>query len=196
MNLVHLVACRSRLWRRHLDLHVLPRVLHGVELVGEVLELGPGPGLVTRRLVEAHRAGHARLTVLEVDPVLAANLEATYATAGVRVVNESAARMPFPDASFDVVVACTMLHHVTPESEQDALLREALRVLGPGGTFVGSDSLPSWPLRLAHLGDTYAPVDLAAFPARLRSAGAVAVDVEERSSFFVFRCRSPLTDDS
>lgn len=191
MNLVHLVTCRSRFWRRHLDLHVLPRVLHGVDVVGDVLELGPGPGLVTRRLMEAQRAGVARVTAVEIDSRLAADLERRYAGDGLRVLNASAAGIPLPDSSFDVVVSCTMLHHVPTAAEQDAVLREALRVLRPGGSLVGSDSLPSTVLRLAHFGDTFVPVLVSGLAERLRRAGAVEVDVEERSSFFVFRCRRP-----
>jgi SAM-dependent methyltransferase len=43
--------------------------------------------------------------------------------------------LPFEDASFDVVVAGELLEHVR---DPERLAREAERVLGPGGTFVGS----------------------------------------------------------
>lgn len=191
MNPVHLVACRSGFWRRHLDHHVLPRVLRDVDVAGDVLELGPGPGLVTRRLMQAHRQGRARVTAVEIDQALAAALERTYGPDGLRVVRASASQMPLPDASFDLVVACTMLHHVPTVAGQDAVLREAIRVLRPGGVLVGSDSLPSALLRLAHIGDTFVPIDVDGLPGRLRAAGGLDVDVEERASFVVFRCRRP-----
>jgi SAM-dependent methyltransferase len=48
--------------------------------------------------------------------------------------------MPFADASFEVVLCFTMLHHVPTIELQDRLIREARRVLWPGGIFAGSDS--------------------------------------------------------
>jgi SAM-dependent methyltransferase len=45
--------------------------------------------------------------------------------------------MPFPDASFDVVVASEVLEHIEPNVRKD-VLREIARVLDIGGWFVGS----------------------------------------------------------
>lgn len=42
--------------------------------------------------------------------------------------------IPFPDATFDVVVAIMVLEHVR---DPDIFLREISRVLKPGGTFIG-----------------------------------------------------------
>jgi ubiquinone/menaquinone biosynthesis C-methylase UbiE len=106
-------------------------------------------------------------------------------------VEASATDLPFPDASFDVVVSCTMLHHIPSPAEQDTVLGEAIRVLRPGGWFVGSDSRPSLSLRMAHVRDTMVPVDVTTLAGRLRAAGAGNVDVEEHSSFFAFRCQRP-----
>jgi SAM-dependent methyltransferase len=64
-----------------------------------------------------------------------------------------------------------MLHHVPTRAEQDRVLAEAFRVLRPGGTFLGSDSLPSDGLHRFHEGDTYNPVEPAAFLTRLQVAG-------------------------
>jgi len=89
------------------------------------------------------------------------------------------------------VVCCKLLHHLPSPEEQDQALREAIRVLRPGGRLVGSDSVASFALRLAHLGDTLVPVEASCLPERLTAAGGVDVDLEERSSFFVFRCRRP-----
>ena len=79
--------------------------------------------------------------------------------------------VPCPDASFDTVVTCTMLHHVPTRALQDKVLAEAFRVLRPGGTFLGSDSLPSDDLQQFHEGDTYNPVEPAAFLTRLQTLG-------------------------
>jgi SAM-dependent methyltransferase len=43
--------------------------------------------------------------------------------------------LPFPDQSFDVVVAAWMLYHVP---DLDRAIMEVARVLGPGGTFVAA----------------------------------------------------------
>jgi SAM-dependent methyltransferase len=47
------------------------------------------------------------------------------------------ARLPFPDADFDCVVSLAFLEHLDPEA-LPSLLREARRVLKPGGQFVAT----------------------------------------------------------
>ena len=47
--------------------------------------------------------------------------------------------------------------------------------LRPGGTFLGSDSLPSDDLHQFHEGDTYNPVEPAAFLTRLQTTGFAAI---------------------
>ncbi len=126
---------------------ILPWVLEGVELGGPVLEIGPGPGLVTEALV---RYGVADLTTLEIEPEAAQRLRRRYGKR-VQVETGDAAAMPFPEASFAAVVCCTMLHHVPTPSIQDRVLAEARRVLRPGGTLAGSDSRTGLGFRLIHL---------------------------------------------
>ena len=50
-----------------------------------------------------------------------------------------------------------MRHHVPTRALQDKVLAAAFRVLRPGGTFLGSDSLPRDALHQFHEGDTYNP---------------------------------------
>jgi hypothetical protein len=64
-----------------------------------------------------------------------------------------------------------MLHHVPTRALQDAILAVAFRALRPGGTLIGSDSLPSDRLHHFHEGDTYNPVEPAAFLTRLQAIG-------------------------
>ena len=82
-----------------------------------------------------------------------------------------ATALGYPDASFDSVGMFTMLHHVPTRALQDRILAEALRVLRPGGTLIGSDSLPSDGLHQFHEGDTYNPVEPAALLTRLQTIG-------------------------
>jgi ubiquinone/menaquinone biosynthesis C-methylase UbiE len=82
-----------------------------------------------------------------------------------------AAALGYPDESFDTVASFTMLHHVPTRALQDRVLAEAFRVLRQGGAFIGSDSLASDDLHHFHEGDTYNPVEPAAFLTRLQTAG-------------------------
>ena len=65
-----------------------------------------------------------------------------------------AARLLFPDSSFDRVYACGLHHHLSDDQVIDSL-RETARVLAPDGRFVLLDNiwpssalnLPAWILR-------------------------------------------------
>ena len=188
MNLLHRLVCRSTLWRRMVELWVLPWALDGLDPGEDVLELGPGPGLTTDVL----RERIARLTAVEIDPRLASSLQERMKNTNVAVVEADATAMPFPDGSFSAVLSFTMLHHVPSVTLQDQLLAEAWRVLRPGGVFAGSDAAPGVLLRLAHIGDTMVPVDLATLGQRLKTAGFDEVEVKKRLGGFRFRAiRAP-----
>ena len=171
MNENHAKLMPSPEWAAHIQDEVLPQATAGVELGADLLELGPGPGAATDWL--RHRV--SRLVAVEQEDEAAARLAARYAGTNVEVVTGDAAGLGYPDASFDTVVACTMLHHVPTRARQDKVLAEAFRVLRPGGTFLGSDSLPSDDLHRFHEGDTYNPVEPAAFLTRLQTVGFTAI---------------------
>ena len=59
MNRLHRWYCQSNHWRHRLGTEILPWSLKGVDLGGEVLELGPGPGLTTDWLRPNAGTSHA-----------------------------------------------------------------------------------------------------------------------------------------
>ena len=168
MNRIHHWICSSSRWKRTLANEVFPRVLDGVDLGKNVLEVGPGPGLTTELLLLRCE----RLTCLELDPVFASPLRQRMQNKNVTVVDGDATEMPFSDGEFTAAVSLTMLHHVPTPMLQDRLFAEVRRVLQPGGVFVGMDALDTWSLRLMHWGDTLVPVDPAHLEPRLRRAGS------------------------
>lgn len=173
MNPEHLEICASEGWRDVLRDLVLPYALAGARLGDDVLEVGPGPGMTTDLL----RAEVPRLTAIEIDDELAADLAARLAGTNVEVVQGDATAMPFEDGRFTGAVSFTMLHHVPTADLQDRLFAEVARVLRPGAVFVASDSVASDELAALHVGDTYNPVDPGGVDARLRAAGFGAVEV-------------------
>ena len=89
----------------------------------ETLDVGCGEGRVGRELV---RFGH-RVTGVDSSPTLAAL--AREAGGYERVVCASAARLPFPDRTFDIAIAFMSLMNI---DEPAPVVREIARVLEPG----------------------------------------------------------------
>lgn len=183
MNAVHRWYCRSGSWADQVRDRILPWVLRDTDLGDDVLEVGPGPGVVTELL----RARTTRLTSVEIDPRLAASLRERFTGSNVAVHEGDATRMPFAAGSFSGAVSMTMLHHVPSSARQDELLSEVHRVLRPGAVFAGCDSRSSLFFRLAHVLDTMVLVDPETFAQRLERAGFREVRVEVRSAAFRFR---------
>jgi SAM-dependent methyltransferase len=187
VNRAHAVICSSGWWARTVERELLPWGLADVELGDDVLEIGPGFGATTSVL--ARRGGS--LSVLELDPSYCERLRREL-PASVEVIQGDATQMPYPDGRFSAVVAFTMLHHLPSRELQDRLMREAARVLRPGGTFAGTDSLGTGvAFRLLHFRDTLVPVDPQSLPERLSAAGLAAALVRRGGSSFRFSAVKP-----
>jgi SAM-dependent methyltransferase len=107
---------------------ILPLAAEQLAGARRVLDLGCGEGQIARLAV----AGGAT-EVVGIDPSAAQIGEASRRGGGVRYVRGGAERLPFPAASFDVVVTCLVLEHVP---DLDAAVGEVARVLAPAGRFV------------------------------------------------------------
>jgi SAM-dependent methyltransferase len=186
MNRMHRWLCSSNRWRGTIHQRI-PWVLSGADLGQDVLEVGPGPGLTTDLL----RATAQRITAIEIDSRLAEKLSFRFHGSNVEVVTGDATMMPFQDAEFSGGISMTMLHHIPSPELQNKLLSEVWRVLKPGGSFVGSDSLHSLMMRMIHIGDTFVPVNPDTFGRRLETAGFKVLDIETGATAFRFHAQKP-----
>jgi SAM-dependent methyltransferase len=113
----------------------------GLRAGDRLLDLGCGAG---RHAFEALRRG-ARVTAFDYDEgelkdvaavasamAVAGELPAAARSATTR---GDATRLPFPDASFDRIIAAEVLEHI---DEDGAAIRELVRVLRPGGTIAAT----------------------------------------------------------
>ncbi|MEZ4216615.1 MAG: class I SAM-dependent methyltransferase [Myxococcota bacterium] len=101
------------------------------------LDIGCGAGHTTFALA----AAGADVTALDLTDAMLAQTRAGARERGlarVRVERGDAEALPFPDASFDVVVSRLAAHHFPRAA---VFAREAARVLRPGGRFALSDSV-------------------------------------------------------
>ena len=187
MNRIHNVLCSSGWWARRVEQELLPWGLHAVELGDNVLEIGPGFGKTTRLLVDRV----PRLTVLELEPQYCERLRRDLGDR-VDVVQGDATALPFPDGAFSGVVCFTMLHHIPDARLQDQVFSEVARVLRPGGTFAGTDSIGTgWLFKTIHIGDILRPIDPDGLPRRLSAAGLAEPRVSRGGRSFRFRAAAP-----
>lgn len=129
------------LWERHADWwiegftegadpeyeeQILPMAAAELSGADRVLDIGCGDGQISR-LLAANGA-----TVVGVDPTWNQISVAARRAGGPAYVRAGAARLPFPDASFDAAVACLVFEHI---DELDEAIAEVARVVRPGGQF-------------------------------------------------------------
>ncbi len=120
------------LWQARFEIPLLATGL-GLRWDQDVLETGCGNA---NAMVAFARQRHPRrLAGVDVDPVLLARARANLDAAGVvaELVEADVRALPFPDASFDVVLDFGTLWHI---ARQVDALHEIARVLRPGGLLV------------------------------------------------------------
>jgi SAM-dependent methyltransferase len=113
---------------RHHGYHALvddleSSLVRGFAVGGRVLEAGCGTGLVLSRVDNASAFGAD----------LSRGMVARAGARGLRVVQADLTRLPYRDASFDVVCSFKVLAHVP---DRAAALRELTRVVRPGGKLI------------------------------------------------------------
>ena len=128
------LATAAERYRASPEWHSIAALLQGRS--GAALDVGAGRGIASFAMA---KDGFA-VTALEPDPsaiVGAAAIRslAREASLPINVVEEVSERLPFADASFDVVIARAVLHHTR---DLKAACLEIHRVLKPGGIFVAA----------------------------------------------------------
>jgi SAM-dependent methyltransferase len=109
-----------------------PWTMGRLSLGERVLDLGSGAG--TDSLVAAQMVGEqGRVTGIDMTPEMLAKARGAATAMGVgnvEFLEGEAERLPFPDASFDVVVSNGVIDLIP---DKDAVFAELFRVLTPGG---------------------------------------------------------------
>jgi len=126
------------------------------ELPDDVLDLGTGTARIPIELCRRHET----CRVMAVDAathmldVAYYNVEIAGLIDRIQLAHADAKRLTYPDRMFGAVVSNSILHHI-PEPLD--VLREAVRVLAPGGRIFFRDLLrPDSQATLDHLVQTYA----------------------------------------
>lgn len=106
----------------------------------EILDVGCGFGWFVHHCLEG---GAARVAAIESADEQIAVVRRHLPDCRLNVVSGSALTLPFPDASFDVVVSWEVLEHL-PKGSEGQFFAEVARVLRPGGSL--TLSTPHWSL--------------------------------------------------
>jgi ubiquinone/menaquinone biosynthesis C-methylase UbiE len=121
---------------RRLILPVLKQFTGGE---GRFLELGSGTGSATRQVLRAFP--RAKVTALDLSaPYLKVAQDNLRAFRKVDFVQGDATELDFRENTFDAVYSVYVMHEL-PARERELLVREAFRVLKPGGVLLLADSL-------------------------------------------------------
>ncbi len=177
-----------------------PTALIDLEAGATVLDLGSGGGIDV--LLSAKRVGPTgKVYGLDMTDEMLALARENQRKAGVTNVEflkGAIEAIPLPDQSVDVVISNCVINL---SSDKDAVLREAFRVLKPGGRFAVSDvivrgEVPAGVRRSMELwvGCIAGALEETEYVAKLRRAGFDAVDVEPWRVYQVDDARAILAE--
>jgi SAM-dependent methyltransferase len=109
---------------------------------GDLLDVGSGPGMMLRELANIRHEDFC-LTAIDLSPEMAKLAARATDGEGTRAVVGRVETLPFPDASFDVILALGVLEY----TDISAALAEISRITRPGGIVLASMLNPASPYR-------------------------------------------------
>lgn len=131
-----------------------------------VLELGCGVGASLQRLVETRRIS-PKVHGIDFSST-AISAARTALPAGTFIKGDIAGRLPFADNSMDHVVSFGAVGMYLTHKEMAHVVREASRVVRPGGTVLFTQFVEPWSL---HRGSILAPIPRPRWPSLTRGFG-------------------------
>lgn len=117
----------------------------GKQQNGKVLDIGSGSGALIIKLARAlPNASFIGIDYWGDDweyskKQCEENAEIEGVSGRIEFLKASAAKLPFEDSIFDSAVSCLTFHEVKDEADKIKVIKEALRVIKPGGSFVFLD---------------------------------------------------------
>jgi ubiquinone/menaquinone biosynthesis C-methylase UbiE len=142
----------SYIWKKHVIARALtllqPLMPPDVQRYPRILDVGCGFGHSFVQLAE--RFNPDEIVATDADPELLARAgqAAQHAACKVSLHEANAARMPFADASFDMIFCHQTFHHIV---DQEQAMAEFFRLLKPGGVLLFAEStkryIHSWVIR-------------------------------------------------
>lgn len=133
----------ARMWRQKNGLWELARGLSGDLKEKIVLDAGCGDGWYTARMSkESNTVTGIDYSERAIAFAKAINPHATFLAGSIT-------KLPFPDATFDVIFSFQVLEHI-PLLELPSAIAELSRVLKPDGTFIATVPSMNRPMSTAH----------------------------------------------
>jgi ubiquinone/menaquinone biosynthesis C-methylase UbiE len=176
------------------------RILEGLDLSGKsVLDIGCGAGGIDVALVAEHGAGYVTGIDVE-DTVLAAarqHVERAGLAERIGILKVAPGPLPFPPREFDVVFSKDSIVHIP---DKHALMREAFRVLKPGGWFAASDWLighdgepsPAMKAYIASEGLEFGMASPGRYRDAIEAAGFIEARITSRNAWYREKAREEI----